>query len=163
MFRGDQVLWAQGFGLADPRMGVPAGVRTIYRTGSISKSVTAVLLVDLVEKGLLGLDDQVNGALPEIANVSDPPAGMSSITYRQLASHTAGLVREPELEGAAAGPIEDWGHQILASIHRTSFYARGHRIGTRTSGSACSAMRSSERRVRRSWISWKSGSSGGWA
>ena len=123
VFRGDQVLWAQGFGWADPETGVPADVRTIYRTGSISKSISAVLLANLVEEGLLGLDDPAEDALPEVANVGDPPAGMSPITYRQLASHTAGLTREPELEGAAAGPIEDWGHKILASIPHTSFYA----------------------------------------
>ena len=32
VFKGDQVLWAQGFGWADPENRVPAGVRTIYRT-----------------------------------------------------------------------------------------------------------------------------------
>ncbi|MXX78216.1 MAG: serine hydrolase, partial [Gemmatimonadales bacterium] len=31
VFKGDQVLWAQGFGWADPANRVPAGVRTIYR------------------------------------------------------------------------------------------------------------------------------------
>ncbi|MCG8467645.1 MAG: beta-lactamase family protein [Gemmatimonadetes bacterium] len=122
VFRGDHVLWAQGFGWADPARRIPAGVRTIYRTGSISKSVTAVLLADLVEEGLLDLDDPVEDALPEMSLLGDPPAGMGAVTYRQLASHTAGLIREPELDGAAAGPIEDWGHKILASIPRTRFY-----------------------------------------
>ncbi|MCZ0934285.1 MAG: serine hydrolase [Gemmatimonadetes bacterium] len=122
VFRGDQVLWAQGFGWADPANRVPAGVRTIYRTGSISKSVTAILMADLVEEGTVALDDAVVDYLPEAAGFGDPPAGMEPITFRQLASHTAGLIREPELEGAAAGPIEDWGYKILASIPHTRFY-----------------------------------------
>jgi len=122
VFRGDQVLWAQGFGWADPANRVPAGVRTIYRTGSISKSVTAILLADLVEEGKVALDDAVVDYLPEAAGFGDPPTGMEPITFRQLASHTAGLIREPELEGAAAGPIEDWGYKILASIPHTRFY-----------------------------------------
>ncbi len=122
IFKGDQVLWAQGFGWADPEHEVPAGVRTIYRTGSISKSFTAVLLADLMEEGRLELDDPVEEALPEIAQLGDPPAGMQPITYRQLASHTAGLIREPQLQGAAAGPIEQWGDKILASIPHTGFY-----------------------------------------
>ena len=122
VFKGDQVLWAQGFGWADPANRVPAGVRTIYRTGSISKSVTAILMADLVEEGTVALDDAVVDHLPEAAGFGDPPAGMEPITLRQLASHTAGLIREPELEGAAAGPIEDWGYKILASIPHTRFY-----------------------------------------
>ena len=122
VFQGDQVLWAQGFGWADPANRVPAGVRTIYRTGSISKSMTGVLLADLAEDGIVTLDDALVDHLPEAEGLGDPPAGMAPITFRQMASHTAGLIREPELEGAAAGPIEDWGHKILASIPHTRFY-----------------------------------------
>jgi CubicO group peptidase (beta-lactamase class C family) len=45
------------------------------------------------------------------------------ITFRHLASHTAGLIREPELEGSTEGPLEYWEDKILASIPTTSFYA----------------------------------------
>ncbi len=121
VFKGDRLLWSSGFGWADPENRVPAGVRTIYRTGSISKSVTAVLLADLAEDGVVALEDAVTEHLPEAADLRDPPRGMEPITLRQLASHTAGLVREPELPGAASGPIEDWGHKVLASIPRTGF------------------------------------------
>ncbi|WP_419943087.1 serine hydrolase domain-containing protein [Candidatus Palauibacter sp.] len=121
VFKGDQVLWAQGFGWADPVKRVPAGVRTIYRTGSISKSITAVLMADLMEDGIVGFDDALVDHLPEARGLGDPRAGMAPITFRQMASHTAGLIREPELEGAAAGPVEDWGHKILASIPRTRY------------------------------------------
>ncbi|WP_420463938.1 serine hydrolase domain-containing protein [Candidatus Palauibacter sp.] len=121
VFKGDQVLWAQGFGWADPVKRVPAGVRTIYRTGSISKSITAVLMADLMEDGIVGFDDALVDHLPEARGLGDPRAGMAPITFRQMASHTAGLIREPELEGAAAGPIEDWGHKILASIPHTRY------------------------------------------
>jgi CubicO group peptidase (beta-lactamase class C family) len=122
VFRGDQVLWAQGFGWADRENRVPAGVRTIYRTGSISKSMTAVLMADLAEDGVLAFDDEVVDVLPEAAGFAEPPPEMSPITFRQMASHTAGLIREPRLEGAAAGPLEEWGEKVLASIPYTSFY-----------------------------------------
>lgn len=122
VFRGDQVLWAQGFGWADPKRQLPAGVRTIYRTGSISKSITAVLLADLFEDDVLQLDGPVVAVLPEVAEFRDAPASGEPVTFRQLASHTAGLIREPELQGAAAGPIEDWGHKILLSIPHTRYF-----------------------------------------
>ena len=122
VFRGDQVLWAQGFGWADPENRVPAGIRTIYRTGSISKSITAVLLADMVEEGVLQLDDAVELVLPEVAHFGAAPEGIGPITFRQLASHTAGLIREPDLEGAATGPIEEWEYKILSSIHHTRYF-----------------------------------------
>lgn len=121
---GERVVWAKGFGWADSDRKIPAGPETIYRTGSISKSFTAVALVQLVERGILELDDRVERYFPEITGLADPPEGAEPITFRQLASHTAGLIREPRLEGAASGPIEGWEDKILASIPTTSFKSR---------------------------------------
>ncbi len=120
---GPDLVWAQGFGWADRDRKVPAGVSTIYRIGSISKSFTAVALLQLWEKGVLGLDDPVVGVLPELGGLRERPAGSPPLTFRHLASHTAGLIREPELEGATEGPLEFWEDKILASIPTTAFYA----------------------------------------
>ncbi len=94
---GDRVVWAEGFGWADREAGIPAGVETIYRTGSISKSFTAVALMQQVERGVIALDDAVVSALPEVGGFADRSPDAPDITFRQLASHTAGLAREPEL------------------------------------------------------------------
>jgi len=118
--RGNEVLWVKGFGLADRGAGVPASAATIYRTGSISKTFTAVILLRLVDRGVVQLDDAVAMYLPEFAGLDGPPEQVSSITLRQLASHTAGLVREPRLADAAAGPIEAWDSKVLASIPTTA-------------------------------------------
>jgi CubicO group peptidase (beta-lactamase class C family) len=120
---GRDLVWAQGFGWADVDRKIAAGVNTIYRTGSISKSFTAVALLQLWERGFLKLDDPVSGVLPELADLPNRPQGADSITFRHLASHTAGLIREPELDGSTEGPLEYWEDKILASIPTTSFYA----------------------------------------
>jgi CubicO group peptidase (beta-lactamase class C family) len=120
---GRDLVWAQGFGWADRDRRVPAGLNTIYRIGSISKPFTAVALLQLWEKGVVGLDDPVAGVLPELEGLRERPAGSPAVTFRQLASHTAGLIREPELEGAAEGPLELWEDKLLASIPATAFYA----------------------------------------
>lgn len=120
---GRDLVWAEGFGWADVEEGIPAGVNSIYRVGSISKSFTAVSLLQLWERGYLELDDRVADAVPELAGLVDRPAGIRAITYRDLASHTAGLVREPGLEGSTDGPLEFWEEKILASIPTTGFYA----------------------------------------
>jgi CubicO group peptidase (beta-lactamase class C family) len=117
---GDLV-WARGFGWADRDRRTPMGTSAVSRTGSISKSVTAVLLMQLVDQGVVSLDDPVERYLPEIRGLVDPPAGTGAVTLRGLASHTSGLVREPELPGAASGPIEQWEERVLASIPATGF------------------------------------------
>ena len=121
IFIRNEVIWAKGYGWADIEHRVAATERTIGRTGSISKSFTAVLMMQLAERGILDIDEPVETYFPEIKNLADPPADMRKITFRMLASHTAGLIREPELEGAAAGSIYHWEDKILASIPHTSF------------------------------------------
>ena len=121
VFCGDEVIWSKGYGWADIENRVACSEETIGRTGSISKSFTAVLMMQLVERGIIGLDDPVEDYFPEIRNLADPPADMQPITFRMLASHTAGLVREPALEGAASGSIYRWEQKVLESIPHTSF------------------------------------------
>ena len=118
---GDRMVWAEGFGWADRDRRIPAGVETIYRIGSISKSFTAVAMMRLVDAGVLSLDAPVSSALPQISGFAQPRPGAGAVTFRHLASHTAGIVREPALEDAAAGPIEGWEQKVLASIPATRF------------------------------------------
>ena len=118
---GDRIAWAEGFGWADRDKKTAAGIETIYRTGSISKTFTAVVLAQLVDRGTIGLDDAVEKYLPEVRGFADPKPGAKPITFRQLASHTSGLVREPKLQGAASGPIAEWESKVLASIPTTAF------------------------------------------
>ena len=115
---GDRVVWARGFGLADRETKRPATDSSIYRVGSISKSITAVAMMLLAEHNQLTPDDPVADYLPQIAELLDYPSD-HPITLRELASHTGGLVREPGLEGAAAGPMDQWEQRIFASIPTT--------------------------------------------
>ena len=120
--RDGGLLWAQGFGWADKERGVSAGPETIYRVGSITKSLTAVLAVVLADRGELSLDDPVDRHLPEAARFANETGAPVSITLRQLASHTAGLIREPRLDSAASGPIGQWEERIIESIPTTAVF-----------------------------------------
>ncbi|MGD8698578.1 MAG: serine hydrolase domain-containing protein [Gemmatimonadales bacterium] len=121
VFIGDDIVWSRGYGWADIEHRVACTENSIGRTGSISKSFTAVLMMQLVERGLIGLDDPVVDYLPELRELADPPPGMRPITFRMLASHTAGLIREPRLEGAASGSIYRWEEKVMESIPHTGF------------------------------------------
>jgi CubicO group peptidase (beta-lactamase class C family) len=118
---GDSVVWSEGFGWADRKKKTPATAETIYRIGSISKTFTAAVLAQLVDRKVVALDDPVEKYFPEIRGLDKPRPGASPITFRHLASHTAGIIREPNLSGAASGPIADWEAKVLASIPATSF------------------------------------------
>jgi len=87
---GDRIVWAAGFGAANPN-GSPANADTIYRVGSISKLLTDTAVMQQVATGTLDLDQEVSKSLPSFApkNTSGVP-----ITLRMLMSHRAGLVRE---------------------------------------------------------------------
>lgn len=118
---GDLV-WARGFGLSDREAQVPMAPSAVSRTGSISKSVTALLLLRLVDAGIVALDDPVERYLPEFANVANHTAGAEVVTLRHLASHTSGLAREPsDVRAMVTGPIEVWEERVLQSLGQTSF------------------------------------------
>lgn len=87
-----QIVWAQGFGYADPVHGVKATAETVYRVGSVSKLFTDIAIMQLVERGDLDLDAPIEKYLPDFHPHN--PFG-KAITLRELMTHHAGLVREP--------------------------------------------------------------------
>ena len=117
---GDLV-WAGAWGWADRDHNLPMSTSSVSRTGSISKSVTALLMMRLVDQGLLDLDDPVRLHLPEIDGLLEVRPGAAPVTYRHLASHTGGLAREPSWRESFVGPIEMWEDRILESIPRTAY------------------------------------------
>jgi CubicO group peptidase (beta-lactamase class C family) len=118
---GDLV-WARGFGWSEREDKIPMAPGAVSRTGSISKSVTAMVLMRLVDQGVVSLDDPVGRYLPEFASVRDPRPGAAAVTLRHLASHTAGIEREPaNVEEMVYGPIERWEELIAESLRNTAF------------------------------------------
>ncbi|WP_140938768.1 serine hydrolase domain-containing protein [Sphingobacterium lumbrici] len=63
---------------------------TLYELGSITKTFTATLLADLVEKNIISLDDSISKFLPDSVK-SNPD--IQKITFKSLANHTSGLPR----------------------------------------------------------------------
>jgi CubicO group peptidase (beta-lactamase class C family) len=67
---------------------------TIFEIGSVTKVFTGLLLADLAEQGIVGLDDPLASHLPSSVRV--PTRGDRQITLGELASHAAGLPRDPK-------------------------------------------------------------------
>lgn len=81
--------WTGTAGTTDAAAGGQgAGGLTQYRIGSMTKTFTAVLLLQMRDAGLLSLDDPLSRFVPD-SQVGD-------VTLFQLLSHTGGLAAEPE-------------------------------------------------------------------
>jgi len=121
--RKNKLIWSKAFGVADLDKKTAADTNTIYRTASISKPFTAFLMMQLYQKGVIDIDDPIEKYLPEVRNLKGY-SDSTKITFRQIASHTSGLQREPTMKGADEGPIEKWEEKILEAIPLTSFKSK---------------------------------------
>lgn len=85
VLRGESVLLETHHGLADPAAGVPCSARTRFQLASVSKQITATAVLQMVERGALGLDDPLDRWF------GGSPAGWRDITVHHLLAHTSGI------------------------------------------------------------------------
>lgn len=83
--RNKEIIWARGYGMANLEQFVPATPSTIYRLASVSKPITAVAVMQLVEKGKIALDSPIQNYVPSFPRKKYP------ITTRQLLAHLSGI------------------------------------------------------------------------
>jgi CubicO group peptidase (beta-lactamase class C family) len=107
--RNGKVVYHEAAGRRDVEKNVPMTTDTLFRIASMSKAITSVAVMMLVEEGRVHLDDPVSRFIPSFAKstvVVPPPAGTSTaqmassagsapaarpITIRHLLTHTAGI------------------------------------------------------------------------
>ncbi len=87
---GSETLYAKGFGLADVERGSPVTPKTVFRIGSITKTMTAIGLMRLCERGRFDLDDPVNDYLKGY-RVEHPDPAAPSVTFHHVLTHTSGI------------------------------------------------------------------------
>ncbi|NOK17364.1 serine hydrolase domain-containing protein [Corallococcus carmarthensis] len=93
VMRGGQ-RWMSGYGYRDLAKKLPATVRTTYRMASITKSFTAVAVMQLAQAGKLDLDADIHTLVPEY------PVKQWPVTVRQLLGHLGGV---PTYDSPSAG------------------------------------------------------------
>jgi len=102
--QGDQIVHLKGFGIADPS-GRAVTVQTPFIIGSLSKSFTALAIMQLVEAGKVELDAPVQRYLPWF-RVADETAS-AQITVRHLLYQTSGLSTKTGRSFQGSGDISD--------------------------------------------------------
>jgi CubicO group peptidase (beta-lactamase class C family) len=102
----DGTIYEGAFGLADPENQIGLELDSIFRIASMTKAVTSVAAMQLVERGVIALDDEAGKHLPELGDVQvfdgfDPQTGepvlrppASPVTVQQLLTHTSGFSYE---------------------------------------------------------------------
>lgn len=81
---GDRI-WARGFGARDISAGLPATPTTSYRMASVTKTFTAVAVMQLWERGVLDLDEDIRHYVPYY------PRKSHVVTPRHLLGHLSGI------------------------------------------------------------------------
>lgn len=84
IFQNGEEVYQNSFGYADVENNIPATAKTIYRIGSISKTYTAAIIMQLVDENKLTLDTKLETYFPEIPNAK-------KITIEHLLRHRSGL------------------------------------------------------------------------
>ncbi len=84
-FMKDDFVWVKGYGFADLENKAPAHAESAYRLASVTKPMTALAVLQLVEKGKINLDAEVQTYVPTFPKKPWP------VTVRQVLGHLGGI------------------------------------------------------------------------
>src|SRR5216117_1749281 len=131
VLRDGRVLAHHEYGFADRALGQRVDERTIFHWGSITKTLTAVAVMQLRDRRRLSLDDRVTSYLPELRQVHDPFGSMDDVTIRMLLSHSAGFQNPtwPYRTGKPWEPVEPtrWEQLVAMMPYQEVAFAPGSR------------------------------------
>ncbi|MBK9705691.1 MAG: beta-lactamase family protein [Acidobacteria bacterium] len=91
LIQDNQIIAQEFFGLPDQEKPQPMDENVIYHWASITKTFTAIAIMQLRDRGLLKLDDPVIKYVPELKAVHNPFGDINQITIRHLMTHSAGF------------------------------------------------------------------------
>ena len=86
----DTVIWKKGFGYADKDSQIPMTVNTVVNIASVTKTFTALAVMQLQEKGLLDIDQPLNKYLPQF-HPKTREEDLDELTIRTVINHCSGI------------------------------------------------------------------------
>lgn len=86
------VEWERGYGLLERDKDLPVGPNSIFHACSMSKFVTAMAMLELVQKGVVALDNAINQKLSGWKLPENEFTQEKQVTLRHLLSHQAGII-----------------------------------------------------------------------
>ena len=89
-----EIVWSANYGFADLGNKIKVDEKTVFTGASLSKPITTITALSLVEKGLLNLDENVNNKLVGWKIPENYFTEKADVTLRNLIGHTSGLGRQ---------------------------------------------------------------------
>ncbi|UCC49354.1 MAG: beta-lactamase family protein, partial [Gemmatimonadota bacterium] len=133
VLRDGRVIARHDYGWADRDLRQRADTNSIYHWASITKTLTAVAIMQLRERGRLALDDAVTRYVPELRRVHNPFGSTDDITIQMLLSHSAGFQAPtwPYGRGRPWEPFEPtrWEQLVAMLPYQELRFAPGSRYG----------------------------------
>jgi CubicO group peptidase (beta-lactamase class C family) len=131
LVRDGRIVAHHEHGLADRDGGVRITPESIYHYGSITKTLTAIAIMQLRDRGRLTLDDPITKYVPELRQVHNPFSSMDAITLRMLMSHSAGFQDPtwPYKQGKPWEPFEPttWNQLVAMMPYQEIAFTPGSR------------------------------------
>jgi CubicO group peptidase (beta-lactamase class C family) len=120
-------------GMGDRALNQPITDASIFHWGSITKTLTAIAIMQLRDRGKLSLDDKITHYIPELRQIHNPFGSMDDITLRMLMSHTAGT-RDgtwPYGDGKPWEPFEPtkWEQLVAMMPYQQVLFKSGSKFG----------------------------------
>jgi N-acyl-D-amino-acid deacylase len=115
-----KLIHTRGYGLADPETGRLTSPSTLFRYGSVSKPITAIAAMMLIEEGTLSLDDrpfEMLSHLPVISGETEDPR-LVTITLEQLMTHSGGWNTNRNVDGEVWRAVSQLGKRDDAEMFR---------------------------------------------
>lgn len=113
VIQNGRVEWARGYGVTEAGGSQPVDTATLFQAASISKPISAVAALRLVEQGRLALDEDINTRLVSWQVPENEHTREEKVTLRRILSHTAGLTVSG-FRGYAQGEPVPTLRQVLA-------------------------------------------------
>ena len=90
-FDHGRIIWTRAYGLADTATKKPVTSETLFQAASISKPMSALAALHLVQEGKLSLDENVNDKLRKWKVPDNQFTAQQKVTLRRILSHSAGI------------------------------------------------------------------------
>jgi len=90
-FDHGRIIWTRAYGLADTATKKPVTSETLFQAASISKPMSALAALHLVQEGKLSLDENVNDKLRKWKVPDNQFTAQQKVTVRRILSHSAGI------------------------------------------------------------------------
>jgi D-alanyl-D-alanine carboxypeptidase len=108
----EQGTFVEAFGQADIEIGQPMETSNKVRIASITKTFVATVILQLVDEGVLGLDETIEKYLPQVPNGS-------GITIRELLNHSSGIYDYEDdefIKSVVNNPLRAWAPEELLQL-----------------------------------------------